>query len=131
HSMLGRAEWILWGSGLSSYVYLFCSAPFSSIGMSARAVQSFSNIMSSLFGRLIRSTLSLSLLRKQSAAFSARTAKSFRRPRHPIGMKDLESNEIGKSRLQLSVLDQSPVPAGSTPGQALQNSIELARLVDG
>ena len=32
--------------------------------------------------------------------------------------------------LRLSVLDQSPVPAGSTPGQALQNSIELARLVD-
>ena len=28
------------------------------------------------------------------------------------------------------MLDQSPVPAGSTPGQALQNSIELARLVD-
>jgi luciferase family oxidoreductase group 1 len=33
--------------------------------------------------------------------------------------------------LKLSVLDQSPVPAGSSPGQALQNSIELARLVDG
>src|SRR5437899_12847231 len=33
--------------------------------------------------------------------------------------------------LRLSVLDQSPVAAGSTPGQALQNSIELARLVDG
>lgn len=32
--------------------------------------------------------------------------------------------------LQLSVLDQSPVPAGSTPAQALQNSIELARRVD-
>jgi luciferase family oxidoreductase group 1 len=32
--------------------------------------------------------------------------------------------------LRLSVLDQSPVPAGSTPGQALQNSIELARRVD-
>jgi luciferase family oxidoreductase group 1 len=30
----------------------------------------------------------------------------------------------------LSVLDQSPVPAGATPGQALQNSIELAKLVD-
>jgi len=36
-----------------------------------------------------------------------------------------------EERLRLSVLDQSPVPAGSTPGQALQNSIELARLVDG
>src|SRR6266481_670885 len=33
--------------------------------------------------------------------------------------------------LKLSVLDQSPVPAGSAPGQALQHSIELARLVDG
>jgi luciferase family oxidoreductase group 1 len=38
-------------------------------------------------------------------------------------------NEI-KGGLRLSVLDQSPVPAGSTPGQALRNSIELARLVD-
>jgi luciferase family oxidoreductase group 1 len=46
-------------------------------------------------------------------------------------MEDLESREAGKSSLRLSVLDQSPVPAGSTPGQALQNSIELARLVDG
>src|ERR1700679_651964 len=33
--------------------------------------------------------------------------------------------------LKLSVLDQSPVPAGSTPADALQNSIALARLVDG
>ena len=33
--------------------------------------------------------------------------------------------------LRLSVLDQSPVPEGSTPGQALQKSIELAKLVDG
>ncbi|WP_213806749.1 LLM class flavin-dependent oxidoreductase [Granulicella sp. dw_53] len=32
--------------------------------------------------------------------------------------------------LRLSVLDQSPVPAGSTPGDALQNSISLARRVD-
>ncbi len=32
--------------------------------------------------------------------------------------------------LKLSVLDQSPVPEGSTPAQALRNSIELARLVD-
>ena len=32
--------------------------------------------------------------------------------------------------LRLSVLDQSPVPEGSTPAQALQNSIELAKLVD-
>src|SRR6201996_7042998 len=33
--------------------------------------------------------------------------------------------------LELLGLGQSPVPAGSTAGQALQNSIELARLVDG
>jgi luciferase family oxidoreductase group 1 len=37
----------------------------------------------------------------------------------------------GNSGLKLSVLDQSPVAAGSTAGQALQNSIELARTVDG
>jgi luciferase family oxidoreductase group 1 len=35
-----------------------------------------------------------------------------------------------KPGLKLSILDQSPVPAGSTPAQALQNSIELARHVD-
>ena len=32
--------------------------------------------------------------------------------------------------LRLSVLDQSPVPAGSTPTQALANSLELAQHVD-
>jgi luciferase family oxidoreductase group 1 len=32
--------------------------------------------------------------------------------------------------LRLSVLDQSPVPSGSTPADALQNSISLARRVD-
>src|SRR6185437_11509163 len=32
--------------------------------------------------------------------------------------------------LQLSLLDQSPVSAGSTPAQSLQNSIELARTAD-
>ena len=37
---------------------------------------------------------------------------------------------MNNSELKLAVLDQSPVAAGSTPGQALQNSIELARLVD-
>jgi hypothetical protein len=41
------------------------------------------------------------------------------------------SNEKIKNRLKLSVLDQSPVPASSTAGQALANSIELAKLVDG
>lgn len=32
--------------------------------------------------------------------------------------------------LRLSVLDQSPVPAGSTPAQALANSLDLAQHVD-
>ena len=32
--------------------------------------------------------------------------------------------------MKLSVLDQSPVPAGSTPADALRNSIELARIAD-
>ncbi len=32
--------------------------------------------------------------------------------------------------LKLSVLDQSPVPAGATPGQALANSLDLAKHVD-
>src|SRR6266702_5906615 len=36
----------------------------------------------------------------------------------------------GKSGVRLSVLDQSPVAAGSTPAEALQNSIRLARRVD-
>jgi luciferase family oxidoreductase group 1 len=34
------------------------------------------------------------------------------------------------NELKLSVLDQSPVPAGSTPADALRNTIELARLTD-
>jgi len=34
------------------------------------------------------------------------------------------------SALRLSVLDQSPVPAGSTPSDALNNSLSLARHVD-
>ena len=34
------------------------------------------------------------------------------------------------SHLRLSVLDQSPVPSGSTPAQAIANSISLARHVD-
>jgi luciferase family oxidoreductase group 1 len=37
---------------------------------------------------------------------------------------------VREKTLGLSVLDQSPVPEGSTPGQALQNSIALARRVD-
>jgi luciferase family oxidoreductase group 1 len=35
-----------------------------------------------------------------------------------------------QSPLRLSVLDQSPVPAGSSPSQALANSLDLARHVD-
>jgi luciferase family oxidoreductase group 1 len=44
-------------------------------------------------------------------------------------MNDLARKEA-VNRLRISVLDQSPVPAGDTPGQALQNSIALARRVD-
>ena len=32
--------------------------------------------------------------------------------------------------MRLSVLDQSPVSEGSTPAQALRNTVELARLTD-
>ena len=32
--------------------------------------------------------------------------------------------------MKLSVIDQSPVPAGFTPADALRNTIELARLAD-
>ena len=35
-----------------------------------------------------------------------------------------------RSGLRLSVLDQSPVPAGSTGAQALRNTLDLARLAD-
>jgi luciferase family oxidoreductase group 1 len=34
------------------------------------------------------------------------------------------------SKLRLSVLDQSPIPEGSTAGDALRNSVDLARLAD-
>jgi len=44
---------------------------------------------------------------------------------HPIFVLESRSNS-----LRLSVLDQSPVSVGSSPAQALQNSIELACLVD-
>ncbi len=37
---------------------------------------------------------------------------------------------MANSILTLSVLDQSPIPEGSTAGQALRNSLELARLAD-
>ena len=36
----------------------------------------------------------------------------------------------GDKRVRLSVLDQSPVPEGSTPAQALANSIDLAKHVE-
>ncbi len=32
--------------------------------------------------------------------------------------------------MRISVLDQSPVPEGSTPSEALRNSIDLAKLAD-
>ena len=32
--------------------------------------------------------------------------------------------------LRLSVLDQSPIPEGASPGDALRNSIDLARLAE-
>jgi len=34
-------------------------------------------------------------------------------------------------RLRLSILDQSPIPAGCSAGDALRNTIDLARLADG
>ncbi|HEX6771534.1 MAG TPA: LLM class flavin-dependent oxidoreductase, partial [Acidobacteriaceae bacterium] len=36
----------------------------------------------------------------------------------------------GGRRVRLNVLDQSPVPEGSTPAQAIANSIELAKHVE-
>ncbi len=42
----------------------------------------------------------------------------------------VQDHLIGVSLLRLSVLDQSPVSAGSTPAQALKNSIELAQHVE-
>ena len=41
-----------------------------------------------------------------------------------------DSHLISVTTLRLSVLDQSPVPSGSTPAQALANSISLARNAD-
>ena len=35
-----------------------------------------------------------------------------------------------QDEMKLSVIDQSPVPAGFTPADALHNTIELARLAD-
>ncbi len=38
--------------------------------------------------------------------------------------------DTGSRQVRLSVLDQSPVPEGSTPADAIRNSIELARHVE-
>jgi luciferase family oxidoreductase group 1 len=38
--------------------------------------------------------------------------------------------EVGGKRVRLSVLDQSPVPEGSTPAKAIANSIDLAKHVE-
>jgi luciferase family oxidoreductase group 1 len=43
----------------------------------------------------------------------------------------LDNDQQVGQLLQLSVLDQSPIPEGSSGGQALRNSIDLARLADG
>ena len=42
----------------------------------------------------------------------------------------LASAPFGGGALKLSIIDQSPVPAGSTPAEALRNSIELAQLAE-
>ena len=34
------------------------------------------------------------------------------------------------ARMRISALDQSPIPSGATPAQALQNTIALAKLTD-
>src|SRR5579871_6956437 len=47
-----------------------------------------------------------------------------------VGVGHLTDMSKGTGGLRLSVLDQSPVPAGSTPAEALRNSIALARRVD-
>ena len=41
-----------------------------------------------------------------------------------------EGKVAGGKRVLLSVLDQSPVPEGFTPAQALANSIDLAKHVE-
>jgi len=46
--------------------------------------------------------------------------------RHPISV----TKNNRETKLRLSILDQSPVSAGSTPAEALQRSIELAKWVD-
>ncbi len=48
-----------------------------------------------------------------------------------MSMSGIKSGEAGSRTLRLSVLDQSPVAEGSTPAEALERSIALARHVDG
>src|SRR5258708_6932148 len=60
--------------------------------------------------------------------FGSGVTGSMREVVHLIGMvRTVDS----KADLRLSVLDQSPVTVGSTPADALQRSIELARDGDG
>jgi luciferase family oxidoreductase group 1 len=44
--------------------------------------------------------------------------------------RDHPAASVGDVSLRLSVLDQSPVPQGSTGAQALRNTLDLARLAD-
>src|SRR4051812_32488852 len=44
--------------------------------------------------------------------------------------RDHRAGSVGDVSLRLSVLDQSPVPQGSTGAQALRNTLDLARLAD-
>src|SRR3954447_8460931 len=44
--------------------------------------------------------------------------------------RDHRAASVGDVSLRLSVLDQSPVPQGSTGSQALRNTLDLARLTD-
>jgi luciferase family oxidoreductase group 1 len=45
-------------------------------------------------------------------------------------MSSTQPNTVSTPKLRLSVLDQSPVPAGFTPSDALANSLSLAQHVD-
>jgi luciferase family oxidoreductase group 1 len=45
-------------------------------------------------------------------------------------MNDAADSKFGRPALTLGVLDQAPIPEDSTGGQALRNSLDLARLCD-
>src|SRR5437868_11538912 len=52
-------------------------------------------------------------------------------PRASLGLAEVPmAHPNPNGTLRLSVLDQSPIPEGSTGGEALHNSIDLARLAD-